>query len=211
MALKHHHVIHHVKGEIQTVLLCRERRDRREFWNTHQQQSFCLQLPDSIQDISQGLFHTFNSVWHWGVFLVRCYRSLRSLAHHFPSVSRVKPTLRCNLLEHRGRAAATWCPESSSKQLLAQEWQQRARKGAVDVRNSGCTAVMRPLAAQRCGGRRQRAKGGDLLSGLCECHSSASPEAAEVSIRLTFSPRRLKTSDQWHFQPTGQVCVYVCS
>lgn len=88
--------------------------------------------------------------------------------------------------------------ESSSKHLLAQKWQQGTRKGAVDVGNScSCIAVMRPLATQCCGERRQRAKGADLISGLSECHSSvqfSSPEAAEVSIRLTFLPRGLKTS-----------------
>lgn len=46
--------------------------------------------------IPQSLFHRFNSV------LVRHFRKV-CLAHHFL-------TLWCNLLEHRGQAAATWCP-----------------------------------------------------------------------------------------------------
>lgn len=75
---------------------------------------------------------------------------------------------------------------------------------------------MRPLVAHCCRGRRQRAKGGNLVSGVCECHSSvqfSSPEAAEVSIRQTFSTQEVK--DQWSIRFFYQLarcvfCLCVC-
>lgn len=139
--------------------------------------------------LSQGLFHIFDSVLVrgitevWGALLITL------------SVCQVRLTLRCNLLEHRGQLGVLRV--SSSEHLLAQKWQKRARKGAVDVRNSGCSAVMRPLVAQCCGGRKHKAKGGDLASGLSECHSSALLRLLRSQLDWPFVSRMLKTCDQW--------------
>lgn len=125
----------------------------------------------------------------------RCYRSFTEALLITLSVCQVRLTLRCNLLEHRGQLGVLRV--SSSEHLLAQKWQKRARKGAVDVRNSGCSAVMRPLVAQCCGGRKHKAKGGDLASGLSECHSSALLRLLRSQLDWPFVSRMLKTCDQW--------------
>lgn len=170
-------------------------------------QSFC---PQQLE----GLFHILNPVCLVTFLSLYCQRCFRSVAHQFLSVNQVKLITRGVIYwsTEDSQQQLSVLEVNSSKHLLAQKWQKEERKGSCVCEKQWCsdeTISGSVLRREETGGKRRRPE-----SWVSEYHSSAqfrSPEAAEVSIRLTLFTQEVK--DQWSMGLLASwpgVWVFVC-